>query len=103
MLFIDGADRVFGWDSPTRQVYEEAAKKIALSVLSGMNCEFTIYILSLILSHDDDKSLIFDGYSSAATIFAYGQTSSGKTYTMTGITEYSVTDIYDYIDKVGVS
>ena len=36
----------------------------------------------------------------AASIFAYGQTSSGKTYTMTGITEYSMLDIYDYIDKV---
>ncbi|KAK4390752.1 Kinesin-like protein KIN-7F [Sesamum angolense] len=54
-------DRVFGTEAPTRQVYEEAAKKIALSVLSGMN----------------------------STIFAYGQTSSGKTYTMTGITEYT--------------
>ncbi|KAK4487433.1 hypothetical protein RD792_005932 [Penstemon davidsonii] len=64
-------DRVFRSDSPTRQVYEEAAKKIALSVLSGMN----------------------------STIFAYGQTSSGKTYTMSGITEYAVEDIYDYIDK----
>jgi hypothetical protein len=39
----------------------------------------------------------------AASIFAYGQTSSGKTYTMTGITEYSVMDIYDYIEKVCVS
>ncbi|XP_024014128.1 kinesin-like protein KIN-7E isoform X3 [Eutrema salsugineum] len=32
-------------------------------------------------------------------IFAYGQTSSGKTYTMTGITEYAVADIFDYIFK----
>lgn len=36
-----------------------------------------------------------------ASIFAYGQTSSGKTYTMVGITERSMSDIYDYIDKVG--
>lgn len=36
----------------------------------------------------------------AASIFAYGQTSSGKTYTMVGITEYSMSDIYDYIEKV---
>ncbi|KZV20152.1 hypothetical protein F511_01009 [Dorcoceras hygrometricum] len=64
-------DRVFGSDSLTREVYEEAAKKIALSVLSGMN----------------------------STIFAYGQTSSGKTYTMAGITEYTIEDIYDYIDN----
>ncbi|KAL3840257.1 hypothetical protein ACJIZ3_024848 [Penstemon smallii] len=64
-------DRVFGSDCPTRKVYEDAAKRFALSVLSGMN----------------------------STIFAYGQTSSGKTYTMSGITEYAVADIYDYIDK----
>ncbi|GFP85939.1 kinesin-like protein nack1 [Phtheirospermum japonicum] len=34
-----------------------------------------------------------------ATIFAYGQTSSGKTYTMNGVTEYAVADIYDYIKR----
>ncbi|KAL6660993.1 hypothetical protein ACP70R_000377 [Stipagrostis hirtigluma subsp. patula] len=64
-------DRVFGPSSSTRQVYEEGAKEVALSVVSGIN----------------------------SSIFAYGQTSSGKTYTMTGITEYSVSDIYDYIEK----
>jgi len=36
----------------------------------------------------------------AASVFAYGQTSSGKTYTMSGITEYSMADIYSYIEKV---
>ncbi|KAL6644404.1 hypothetical protein ACP70R_016012 [Stipagrostis hirtigluma subsp. patula] len=64
-------DRVFGPSCSTRQVYEEGAKEVALSVVSGIN----------------------------SSIFAYGQTSSGKTYTMTGITEYSVSDIYDYIEK----
>ncbi|XP_075655735.1 kinesin-like protein KIN-7G isoform X2 [Castanea sativa] len=64
-------DRVFRGDCSTRQVYEEAAKEVALVVVSGIN----------------------------ASIFAYGQTSSGKTYTMSGITEYAVADIYDYIEK----
>ncbi|XP_055804074.1 kinesin-like protein KIN-7F [Solanum dulcamara] len=64
-------DRVFRTNCSTRQVYEEAAKDIALSVLSGFN----------------------------SSVFAYGQTSSGKTYTMTGITEYAIADIYDYIQK----
>ncbi|KAJ3692746.1 hypothetical protein LUZ60_011841 [Juncus effusus] len=64
-------DRVFGSDANTRQVYEEGAKEVALSVVSGIN----------------------------SSIFAYGQTSSGKTYTMTGITDYSVSDIYQYIHK----
>ncbi|XP_068640825.1 kinesin-like protein KIN-7F isoform X2 [Aristolochia californica] len=64
-------DRVFRSDSYTHQVYEEAAKHVVLSVVSGIN----------------------------ASVFAYGQTSSGKTFTMSGITENSVADIYDYIEK----
>ncbi|XP_040950789.1 kinesin-like protein KIN-7J isoform X2 [Gossypium hirsutum] len=64
-------DRVYDCDCPTKQVYDEGAKHIALSVLNGIN----------------------------SSIFAYGQTSSGKTYTMRGITEYAVADIYDYIEK----
>ncbi|KAL6991780.1 Peptide methionine sulfoxide reductase A4, chloroplastic [Sarracenia purpurea var. burkii] len=34
-----------------------------------------------------------------STIFAYGQTSSGKTYMMSGITEHTVSDIFQYIDR----
>lgn len=64
-------DRVYRSDCSTRQVYEEGAKEVALVVVSGIN----------------------------ASVFAYGQTSSGKTYTMSGITEYTVADIYDYIEK----
>ncbi|KAL1833788.1 hypothetical protein ACET3Z_003439 [Daucus carota] len=64
-------DRIFGGDCSTRQVYDAGAKEIALSVVSGIN----------------------------SSIFAYGQTSSGKTHTMLGITEYTVSDIYDYIQR----
>ncbi|KAK1369455.1 kinesin-like protein KIN-7F [Heracleum sosnowskyi] len=64
-------DRVFGGDCSTRQLYDAGAKEIALSVVSGIN----------------------------SSIFAYGQTSSGKTYTMLGITQYTVADIYDYIRR----
>ncbi|KAL4367480.1 hypothetical protein GQ457_05G012530 [Hibiscus cannabinus] len=64
-------DRVFSSDCPNRQVYEEGAKEIALSVVRGIN----------------------------SSIFAYGQTGSGKTYTMTAITEYAMADIYDYIQR----
>ncbi|KAL4395639.1 hypothetical protein AHAS_Ahas01G0012000 [Arachis hypogaea] len=64
-------DRVFRPDCPTRQVYETAAKEVALSVLKGIN----------------------------SSIFAYGQTSSGKTYTMSGVTEYAVADIFNHIEK----
>ncbi|KAJ0727080.1 putative minus-end-directed kinesin ATPase [Helianthus annuus] len=36
---------------------------------------------------------------SMRVFFSYGQTSSGKTFTMTGITEYTLADIYDYVQK----
>lgn len=62
-------DKVFGPSSLTETVYEEGVKNVALSALMGIN----------------------------ATIFAYGQTSSGKTYTMRGITEKAVNDIYRHI------
>ncbi|GKV41505.1 hypothetical protein SLEP1_g49026 [Rubroshorea leprosula] len=64
-------DRVFSPDCSTRQVYEQGAKEVALSVVSGIN----------------------------SSVFAYGQTSSGKTFTMSGITEYTMADIYDYIER----
>ncbi|GFP94520.1 kinesin-like protein nack1 [Phtheirospermum japonicum] len=64
-------DRIFSSDCSTREVYEQGAKDVAISVVRGIN----------------------------STVFAYGQTSSGKTYTMTGITEYAVADIFDYIHK----
>ncbi|KAL1220680.1 Kinesin-like protein KIN-7I [Cardamine amara subsp. amara] len=64
-------DKVFGFDSPTKQVYEDGAKEVALCVLNGIN----------------------------SSIFAYGQTSSGKTYTMCGITGFAMDDIFCYIEK----
>ncbi|KAF8085493.1 hypothetical protein N665_0665s0003 [Sinapis alba] len=64
-------DKVFGPESVTEDVYEDGVKNVALSALMGIN----------------------------ATIFAYGQTSSGKTYTMRGVTEKAVNDIYNHIIK----
>ena len=49
-------DKTFGEDTSNRQVYDYVAKGIVSSVVEGLN----------------------------GTIFAYGQTSSGKTYTMQG-------------------
>jgi centromeric protein E len=49
-------DKVFGEDDNTVQIYDNVAKGIVSSVVNGLN----------------------------GTIFAYGQTSSGKTYTMQG-------------------
>ncbi|OIW00204.1 hypothetical protein TanjilG_29194 [Lupinus angustifolius] len=64
-------DKVFAPTCSAHKVYDEGAKDVALSALSGIN----------------------------ATIFAYGQTSSGKTFTMRGITENAIRDIYEYIQN----
>ena len=48
----------------------------------------------------------FMSFLSVGTLFAYGQTSSGKTYTMMGdqrdegVIPKAVGEIYDYIEKV---
>jgi centromeric protein E len=49
-------DKTFGEDANTKQVYDDCAKGIVSSAVNGLN----------------------------GTIFAYGQTSSGKTFTMQG-------------------
>ncbi|XP_010535794.1 PREDICTED: kinesin-like protein KIN-7B isoform X2 [Tarenaya hassleriana] len=64
-------DKVFEPTCSTLKVYEGGARDVALSALTGTN----------------------------ATIFAYGQTSSGKTFTMKGITENVVKDMYEHIRK----
>lgn len=73
-------DKVFSPNSKQEEVYEYSAKHIIESVMQGFN----------------------------GTIFAYGQTSSGKTYTMTGdqadpvnmgITPRMITTVFDIIDN----
>lgn len=44
--------------------------------------------------------IMFGKPSLVASVFAYGQTSSGKTFTMSGITEYTMEDIFAYTQKV---
>lgn len=53
-------DKVYSEDTQTSDVYNDVAKPIVEAAVAGFN----------------------------GTIFAYGQTSSGKTYTMTGNEEY---------------
>jgi len=77
-------DKMFGEDSSTRQVYDSVAGGILSSVMNGLN----------------------------GTIFAYGQTNSGKTYTMQGggtieegggnkggIVHMAARDIFSHISK----
>ncbi|CAH8526730.1 unnamed protein product [Dicrocoelium dendriticum] len=67
-------DMVFTPTATQTEVYEKSAKSIVASVLNGYN----------------------------GTLFAYGQTASGKTYTMEGVTERFVScadDILDILDE----
>lgn len=98
-------DRVFGSDCSTREVYEQGAKDVAISVARGMNCKYIVscsFSFRIVLFLQNLFRLTLMSFSTA-TIFAYGQTSSGKTYTMTGITEYAIADIYEYIQKVSLN
>ena len=71
-------DRIFDEDSTTQEVYESVAQEIVHSVVRGLN----------------------------GTIFAYGQPSSGKTFTMKGgeghdapgIMQMAARDLFDLIE-----
>lgn len=98
-------DRVFSPDCSTRQVYMEGVKEVALSAVNGINCKYPylLFLPSLFLLAQlelDNHSVLVTYVYTTASILAYGQTSSGKTYTMSGIAEYTIADIYDYIEKV---
>jgi len=70
-------DQIFGFDDKSLHIFEEVGKPIVQSALDGIN----------------------------GTIFAYGQTSSGKTHTINGTPQepglipLSVTEIFNYIAK----
>lgn len=72
-------DQTYGEDATTPQVYQGIAQNIVASVVEGLN----------------------------GTVFAYGQTSSGKTYTMqgsgslgeNGLIHLAATDLFDSIAK----
>lgn len=72
--------QVFGVDADQEDVYNNSAK----SIIDGMTCKYhTRYWFGRkIFDKCSLSSGFLDGYN--GTIFAYGQTSSGKTHTMHG-------------------
>lgn len=68
-------DHIYDWDSQTQHIYDDFAKEIVAKTIEGFN----------------------------GTIFAYGQTSSGKTHTMhgdaenIGIIPLAIADVFDTI------
>lgn len=39
-------DRVYGFDSTTKQLYDDGVKAIALSVLNGINCKHLSHVIT---------------------------------------------------------
>ena len=66
-------DRVFGFESSQNDIYSLAGKQIVDSVLEGYN----------------------------GTIFAYGQTGTGKTFTQSGLMDNCFDHVFDFISASG--
>ena len=66
-------DRVFGFQSKQEDIYDHAARQIVDSVLQGYN----------------------------GTIFAYGQTGTGKTFTQSGLMDACFDHVFDFISASG--
>ncbi|KAK3013608.1 hypothetical protein RJ639_009311 [Escallonia herrerae] len=76
----------------TVRVRPLSPKELAAYDLIAWDCTDENTIVSRNLNHERHT-----GPYKFATIFAYGQTSSGKTFTMRGIAENAVRDIYEHI------
>ncbi|XP_076901355.1 kinesin-like protein KIN-7F [Bidens hawaiensis] len=74
------------------------AKEIAKHDTSDWECVSNDTIIYKNVKALTDRSAYPNAYT-FASVFAYGQTSSGKTYTMTGITQYAISDIFDHVNK----
>ena len=88
LLYYLWIDYVFGPEATTETAYQGLGKRIVESFVKGIN-----------------GLLLWSGYEYIGTIFAYGQTSSGKTYTMhgdessPGLLYLASKDIFDYIAR----
>lgn len=77
---------------PKKLLFQLSVVSTVSNILLFIYLHALLQLQSVIISHNAAYVI--------ASIFAYGQTSSGKTYTMNGITHLAVNDIYDYMEKV---
>ena len=89
---------MFNDETETSTIYEKLVKPMLASSLEGYNGKicFTVFIQ------------VWFTFISVATIFAYGQTSSGKTFTIRGeegkqgLISLAINDIFEAINEVNL-
>ena len=104
------ADRVFSSSETTDQLYQDIAKPLVVSAVEGYNG--TTRRFALVLQWAETQAayghvlMTLLMHRSPGTIFAYGQTSSGKTFTMMGsdlvpgVIPLSMEEVFQTIQKV---
>ena len=121
MLYLSfvSSDHVFDESATTEQIYTTLTKPIVHSVMEGFNGETWEFDASVntVLTASRLVVVVSAVYSlyviachvlcvHAGTVFAYGQTSSGKTFTMMGMEEHpgviplAIDEIFAYIEEV---
>lgn len=100
-------DHVFPPDTSNQQVFEVVAENVIWSTMEGFNgtpraVRASALVVMALLTRSRSRRLI-------GTIFAYGQTNSGKTYTMKGSSKnpgmipLAIQDVFSYIKQVACS
>lgn len=84
-------DRVFGFESTQMDVYTLAPKQIVEFVLQGYNGKYSVHVIHV--------TMLVLAHSFIGTIFAYGQTGTGKTHTASGILSHCFAHIFGFIAK----
>ena len=95
-------DHVFDERSKSKDLYHDVIKQVVISAMQGINGKtFPPVSVEVLGSNCRSSSSLFLG-----TVFAYGQTSSGKTHTVAGsgtepgIIPLAVQEIFQYIRDV---
>lgn len=101
-LHMISADNLFNVKSTTQEVYDTMAKGVVTSTMEGIHGQRLPFSFYNCAEQYSRLCVI----ATAGTVFAYGQTSSGKTHTMMGTNDnpgvipLAVKDIFSYVRKV---
>lgn len=103
-------DRVFTAEETTSQLYQAVGNPLVVSTVGGYNgmCDEKRIYGNLLFAYATNFSCFFVSVCLEGTVFAYGQTSSGKTFTMMGsdrnpgVIPMAVEDVFKTIKSVRI-